>query len=217
MAPAAAPGSVNYNTLPYSNNGWGEAHHSSTLAEGVRRGYGLAQLGNAQRVLADGVAATYWQQAQHEALADWLTWVDRNTQIQQQRVAAENDELNRRRANAAGIAELAAKCSPQRLNVTQLGTDGRIEWPDVLLADNYSQVRQSLDQLFHDRADGATNQREIRKAIESQATKMQAQLKARIGQYPATDYIAAKNFVQGLRVEGQCGNAVTLTSTDRAY
>jgi hypothetical protein len=214
----STPGApTNYNTLPYSTSSMGEAHHSSTLSEGVRRGYGFAQMGNAQVIAAQGVAAESFAQADHQALNDWLVWVDRKVQLRQQMLADQAEELSRRRTNAPEVSELAVKCLPQRLGVSQLGPDGALDWPDVLLTDDYRQSRQVLDQLFHDRSYGGTvqTQHAIRNAIEIHAAKLLGQLKSRINNYHNADYISAKKFVQGLQVEAVSGNPIVLTSSDR--
>ena len=94
---------------------------------------------------------------------------------------------------------------PKRLAATQLDpVTGRIYWPMLLQDPRYASYRQELDRLFVLRETshggiGYDTYMEIQKSIDA----LSAALQKNITEYPADQYIRAKNFVDSLGYEAK--------------
>lgn len=154
-----------------------------------------------------------------------IGWEQARDQYIRNRQAAQEAwfELKRRnhhfrfpqRPNAviSNVVDGGRKASPQRLSMNELGPDGRIYWPDLLMAKEFGGVRKVLDELFRSRASGvpAGGKSAIRKAIADETANLQAVLSSRIREFSQTDYTAARKFIEKLRYEARFDSPVALT------
>jgi hypothetical protein len=115
--------------------------------------------------------------------------------------------------DAQGVASFQRKLLPARLTSAQLDSDGRIQWPGLLLAGGYRELRHSLEELFRRRAGTVPpeQQAELRGAILNLTSRLNAELKQQIAGYRPAEYIAARKFIDGLRNEARFEGAIYLT------
>jgi hypothetical protein len=107
---------------------------------------------------------------------------------------ADGDELARR-----------AKTTPTRLNAYQIDpAQGKIFWPAVLKRDEFAAQREQLEALFSQRKTQPTGLgSNFSRQARSLAVEMRDQLKQMVRQLAPADYIAARQFLDGLVHEVQ--------------
>jgi hypothetical protein len=173
---------------------WGYSYHSSTLEEGIQRGFadvvrsqGMANLYNAQ-------AASQFQQARSQYIDN--QYKATQTYFEMRRY---NTEARRAERSAPLSTEqyvrLARVEAPQTLTNTQLDPlTGAIAWPVPLAGPEYAMFRAPIEKLFADRYSGYSSFSQIQQAVQAFAD----QLKADIMKFQANDYVAAKKFLDSL-------------------
>jgi len=168
--------------------------YSSTLEEGVQRGYadvvrsyGMANLLNSQ-------ASTQFEQTRKAYLENQLKATQTYFEMRRYNTEARRAERGTP-LSMEQYVRIARDTAPEPLTATQLDSlTGTINWPAPLRQPAYEALRRRVDRLFQDRATGYTVYGEIQKAIEDFA----AQLKADVDRFPAADYVAAKKFLDSL-------------------
>jgi hypothetical protein len=168
--------------------------YSSTLEEGMQRGYadvvrsyGMANLLNSQ-------AANQIEQARKAYMENRLratqTYFEMRRYNTEARRAEQGTPLSMEQ-----YVRLARQQAPEPLTATQLDPlTGTVSWPALLRTPAYEPFRLRIERLFQDRATGYIVYGEIQQAIEDFA----AQLKDDIMKFPANDYVAAKKFLDSL-------------------
>ena len=191
--PAPSPVPVVYDSYSY---------HASTLEEGAARG--LANI-----IASAGAGNYYHSQAARnyqEAVSRYL-----DNRLKAQQTYFEMRKYNREyrtaergpRPTSEQMARFARDRAPDRLGTSELNPiTGQIFWPEILEDEAFRDQRERLDDLFALRARyhgqiGPDQYLDLRRTVKS----MDAQLKARITEYPPTDYVKAKNIIESLAYE----------------
>ena len=168
--------------------------YSSTLEEGVQRGYadvvrsyGMANLLNSQ-------AANQIEQTRKAYIENRLRATQTYFEMRRYNAEARRAEQGTPLSTEQYV-RLARQQAPEPLTATQLDSlTGTISWPAPLRMAEYEPFRRRIERLFQDRATGYLVYGEIQQAIE----EFSAQLKNDIMRFPANDYVAAKKFLDSL-------------------
>jgi hypothetical protein len=178
----------------YGWGGNGYSYHSSTLEEGVQRGYadvvrsyGMANLLNSQ-------AATQIEQARKAYIENQMkatqTYFEGRRYNAEARQAARGTPLSMEQ-----YVRLAREQAPDQLTATQLDPlTGTINWPSPLRLPAYEALRKRIERLFQDRATGYVVYGEIQQAC----GELEALIKADLEKFLPNDYVAAKRFLDSL-------------------
>jgi len=168
--------------------------YSSTWDEGVQRGYadivrsyGMATLLNAQ-------SANQIEQARKQYIENRIKATQGYFELQRYMAEARNS-ARPKPLSLEQYVKLAREAAPEPLTATQLDQlTGMISWPAPLRKPEYEAFRQRIERLFQDRATGYSVYGEIPAACEEFAQKLRDDMM----QFPASDYIAAKKFLESL-------------------
>jgi type II secretory pathway pseudopilin PulG len=169
-------------------------YHSSTLEEGVQRGYadvvrsyGMANLLNSQ-------AAGQYEQARKQYIQNQLSATQTYFEMRRYNTEARRAERGTPLSTEQYV-RLAREQAPDPLTPTQLDPlTGAINWPAPLRIPAYEQLRKRVEKLFQDRATGYIVYGNLQQAIQD----FGAQLKLDLEKFPANDYVTAKRFLESL-------------------
>lgn len=183
--------------------GWGGGYHSSTLEEGVQRGYADVVRSQGAANLMNSMALGNIEDARSKYIQNRLdatqTYFEMRRYNQEARKAERSSPLSTEQ-----YVRLARQQAPARLSVSQLDPfTGKISWPTALKREKYDKLRSEIEMLFQERAAGADLTDDEIATATGQFLEM---LKADIMSFRQTDYIAARNFVTSLAFEGQQPN-----------
>jgi hypothetical protein len=106
-------------------------------------------------------------------------------------------------SSASQYTMRAREAAPERLASHQVEDDG-LRWPTLLRGPAYDEIRRAIDELWRNRTaddSGAGSQNCVRIAAALDALK--AALVENISRYRATDYLAARKFLDGAALEAQ--------------
>jgi hypothetical protein len=171
---------------------WG--YHSSTLEEGIQRGYADVVRSQGMANLLNSQAATQFEQARKSYIENQLKATQTYFEMRRYNTEARRAERSTPLSTEQYV-RLARDQAPDSLTPTQLDPlTGTIGWPAALRQPQYAAFRTRLDKLLQDRASGYLVFGEIQKACE----EFQAQLKADLPNFSANDYVAAKKFLDSL-------------------
>jgi hypothetical protein len=167
---------------------------SSTLEEGMQRGYADVVRAYGMTTLLDAQAVNQIQQARRQYIENQMraaqVYVDANRYMQEFRRSNRPAPLSLEQ-----YVRLAREAAPEPLTATQLDQlTGMVTWPAPLRKPEYETFRRHIDRLFQERATGYAVYGEIPAACEEFAEK----LRADIMQFPPGDYVAAKKFLESL-------------------
>ncbi len=186
-----------YVVYPRVHPGWG----GSTVAGDYARG--LAALTHARgvynRLTAEARlihADAYAKELQnHEATIE--SYFEMRKLNQEARAAERGPRVSTER-----LAALAERARPDQLDVAQLDpATGAIAWPTVLQGADLANLRSVVDAAFSQRASQGSLSSADLQQVEQATEALQAVLKQRIRELPATEYIAAKQFLSSLAYE----------------
>ena len=115
----------------------------------------------------------------------------------------------RRRPTAEDLMRYSQARRPQRLNQggllpVSLSPTTTIPWPATLRAPEFDPYRVQVEAAFEQRS--PTNSgvgSELYRQVHQLTTRMRAELKARIGEMSAMEYISAKRFLESVAYEAQ--------------
>jgi hypothetical protein len=174
--------------------------HSSTLEEGIQRGYGDVVRSYGMANLLNSEAAKNYEQARRDYLDNRL----RATQTYFEMRRYNNDYRAAQRGQPLSYEQyvrLAKQLAPDRLSVSQLDPfTGTINWPLALQRPEYAEHRERIEGLFQARAHGtALVHGEIGEAIGA----FTATLEADLDTFQQPEYIRGKNFLLSLDYEAQ--------------
>jgi hypothetical protein len=174
--------------------------HSSTLEEGIQRGYGDVVRSYGMANLLNSEAAKNYEQARKDYIENRL----KATQAYfEQRSYNDSYRRNQRSAPLSmdQYVRLARQQAPDRLSISQLDPfTGTINWPLALKRPEYADHREQIERLFSAKAQGTElvyNQ--IAKAVD----EFRLVLKADLNTFDQTEYVQAKNFLDSLAYESQ--------------
>jgi hypothetical protein len=195
-----ASGQVYYGGYrPYGGYGWGGAGWGwggATAAGSYAAGMGqMIQAQGAYNQMT-AVAATQMQEAKKLALDNKLKAAETNYQLQK-------INAQQRAEQARYAASLRAPAPPvkiPRLSASQLDpVTGQINWPPILLADDFQPQRGQLESLFALRS---SNPSAVSFTQASALTNsMRDKLDAQITKFATSDFFSARHFLQSLANE----------------
>jgi len=177
-------------------------YHSSTLEEGVQRGYASVVSAQGEANYLNSQAAVSLQEARNRAIQNdelATTTYFRTRHINQEGRNAERPA----RLSTERYASLAKAAAPDRLGAQLYDTTfARLSWPAALSGDEFAADRDAMDRAFGSRSlrDSGTDSAfygEVRQLSNS----MQNTLKSKTGQLDAAQYVAAKKFLMSLTYE----------------
>ncbi len=180
--------------------GWGGGYHSSTLEEGVQRGYADVVRSRGMANLMNSEAAINLQDADKKYLENRLTATQTYFEMRRYNQEARRSERSTPLSNEQYV-RLARAQAPARLSVSQLDPfTGKVTWPAPLRRAEYDKLRSEIDTLFQAQAAGTVLADD---EIGQAADALLADLKTNIASFRQTDYIAARNFVTSLAFEAR--------------
>jgi hypothetical protein len=180
--------------------GWGGGYHSSTLEEGIQRGYADVVRSQGMANLLNSMALGNIEDARKKYIENRMdatqTYFEMRRYNQEARRAERSSPLSNEQ-----YVRLARAQAPARLSVSQLDPfTGKITWPVPLRREKYNMLRSQIDSLFLEQAHGTDLAAD---EIGAATDTLLAELKADIGSFRQTDYIAARNFVTSLAFEAR--------------
>jgi hypothetical protein len=181
------------------NGGWGAG---STAAGSYLSGLGQTIRAQGQYNLMSSEAAINLQEAQKRAIENRERWT--NTYFEMRKInRAYRDAERGPRLSSQDWVRMAHDAAPRRLASSSLDpVTGRIAWPAALRANTFSRERETLDQLFAERAatDGAVGI-ETHAKIRSAINDTMGKLKDNIRDIDSRNYLDARTFLTSLARE----------------
>ena len=184
---------------------------AATVYESYLRGWADLYRSVGEYFYLTALGAKEAQDARQHAIYNSVTAIRADQEIRQ--INREVRREQQPKYYTQDVIDFERKLQPARLTHEQLDSDGHIAWPDLLLANDYRQPRQALDELFRQRASTVPvgQKAEVHKSILDATSRLNAELVKRIENYPPTDYLAARKFIDSLRNEARSENAKFLT------
>jgi hypothetical protein len=172
-----------------------------TVGESYARGIADIIRSRGRFNLDTSLSAINWQTARGMAQENWLGGIDAYFQG---RMANNRyrEILRGPRLTLDGYLRLAQVDRPRRLTSSELDPiTGRILWPIVLQLNSFASLRDKLEVLFAERAEGGGVNAEAYLLMNRLSRSLHEELKAHIYDIPAEDYVAARNFIESLAYE----------------
>jgi len=171
--------------------------------------YGIARVIRAEGeyLLYGSQAAINFTEAERRRMQNWNIWV--HTLYDTQRYAREALAIDRGPApSAAAMFRMAQVGKPRRLTPSEMDViTGQLNWPLALQAAEFAPYRRLVDQVFADRAyRGALGLNEYMEA-EQTIQFMIDLLREQILQFPPSDYIMSRRFLESLAYEARPASA----------
>ncbi len=196
-----AHGQDYYYPAPYA-----DYSHASTAAEGALSGMARLARGAGEYNLLTSEAAINMTEAQRNYIQNRDQWTNTYFQMREANRLYRARERGPR-ASMEQLVRMAKAGLPKRLSPSQLdAVTGKISWPTLLRAEQYSKHRARLEELFVKRAQQGVLTAEDYLELDKTTKALLAELKARVREVPQMDYIAAKRFVQSLAYEARLPN-----------
>ncbi len=187
---------------PVSN--WSYTGHSSTLVEGALRGQSAVISSIGQTVYFDSLAAVNYAEAYKRAIENSVAV----TKSYYERRAI-RDEYMQKYAPRAFVGEARKKFieyySPKRLSAQEFDSQhGKLTWPHILRQEQFSPVKDRIDQVFQTRdssntGDGSTTHREVYQLCNA----LTGLLRENIGNMTSDQYINALEFIRSVELEAK--------------
>jgi hypothetical protein len=199
-----APGSGNfppYAPPSYSSYGYGMSF-SSTVQEGVGRGIGEIIRAKGEYNLATSAAAVNFSEARRREIENDKLWVqtyfDTRAINQQWRDAV----LKRERGTPEDWIRYAQAGRPKLLSNAELdAVTGKIHWPLLLTAAEYSAQRADLEKVFANRAYHGMVSLDGLNQVNDETDAMLDTLRSQIRNVPPDQYVEARRFLESLAYE----------------
>ncbi|MBW3597301.1 MAG: hypothetical protein KY475_08505 [Planctomycetes bacterium] len=196
VAPAPAPSAATY--YPYSTYASGY-DHASTYSEGVARGMAdVVRSAGAAELMASEAAKNY-EQARAMYFNNRLKYTQTYFEMKQLNEQY-REERRGQRPTSEQLFRIAEERAPEPLSPSELDPySGEISWPPLLLAPEYTDLRETSERLIHARVSDAVSMSvDERQALSATLGALATKLKSNISAYDPEDYVAAKNFLQSL-------------------
>jgi hypothetical protein len=187
---------------------WGDgpyvSYHSSTVQEGIQRGFADVVRSAGQYNLDTAQANVVNQQAVSAYLDNRMKGTDTYFQMReanrQYRRQLETPPLSSQQ-----LYRIAAEQAPKALSSSELDPlTGQIAWPLVLQGNEYEEMRTKMEGLFTLRNKTGDSQYVFQ--IQDEANAALAQLKANIRDYPANEYLQSRKFLESLAFSARAPN-----------
>jgi hypothetical protein len=184
----------------WGGGGWGGGYHSSTLEEGIQRGYADVVRSQGMANLLNSMALGEIEDARSKYIQNRMDATQTYFEMRRYNQEARRAERSTPLSNEQYV-RLARAQAPARLSVSQLDPfTGKITWPVPLRREKYGMLRSQLESLFLEHAQGTDVAVD---EISALTDTLLAELKADIASFRQTDYIAARNFVTSLAFEAR--------------
>jgi len=180
---------------------WYVDNQASTVGESYARGMSDVIRSKGQYNLTTSQAAINATQAQSNAMKNYEQWTNTYFQTRAANKAYRQAEAGPR-PTSEDFVRWAKEGAPQPLSPSEYDpVTGKINWPVMLKADEFSKYRTELDELFAKRAsnDSLTLQDFIE--VDKITNALLEDLKSQIKNVPPDLYIASKEFVKSLAYE----------------
>jgi hypothetical protein len=171
--------------------------------EGLGRGVAEVIRAAGAADLAASRAALNWTEAQQHQLKNDVDFV--NTYFQLRRMNRELRAQERGpRPTMEDLIRFAQLGKPQRLSPGDIdAASGQIFWPIILRAQVFASYRLKLETYFGERAQLAGLTPESYLRLDQTARAMVEELRRYVADFPPTDYLHAKHFIESLGYEGR--------------
>lgn len=175
-------------------------HHASTPAESYLRGAADVIRSKGLYNLNTSYAMINREEARSRYYDNEIKKVD--TYFEKRRVNKSNRAAERRPPmSAAELAAINERRQPDRLAIREFDPVlGIIQWPAALSGEEFADGRAVVEESF---AVGAPNDRSNYGKVKAATDEMLAVLKTKIRTLETDDYIAARNFLEGVTVEAR--------------
>jgi hypothetical protein len=162
--------------------------------------FGLAQViraeGDYNALTAQG--AVNYEIARGKYLENYSRWMEGYYRGREANQAYQLQKIERNRHSAETLAQAALAELPRRLTSDDIDpTTGKIQWPALLMADEYAVFRSDLEELFEVRV-WTSRSPETSARIRDDAHAMMAILRSHVEELAANDFIAARKFLDAL-------------------
>jgi hypothetical protein len=128
-----------------------------------------------------------------------VKWSQFYSRMREANEVYKRQKLEQNRHSPEVLAKVAASDVPRALNSDELdAVTGRINWPEVLMDDQYAALRSDLEHLFQLRAWTTTRTTVTGLKIHEDTRQLLELLRRNIENMPASDYIAARKFIDAL-------------------
>lgn len=187
---------------PYPPDMFFTYHHASTAREGALRGMAALRYADGAYLVSASQAAILQEQARWLALDNQRRYIEYRIGLRLWREFERQAQSAKKRSR--NEARRPAKLATYELSSQELDrATGQILWPVVLQSAAYDELRLQVDELFryvvqYGVADEVT-QREIRCCVE----QLRRALRNNRRETNRSEYLAAQNFLCGLKYEGQ--------------
>ena len=192
-------GAVGTAQTRYVDGPWGGGggyRHASTAAEGAQRGFADVVRSAGEYNLNTAQAASIGQDTVSKYLDNRMKGTSTYFQMRQA-----NDQYRRAEKtpplSSEQLYRIAAEKAPKELSSSDVDPlTGQIAWPPVLQGDAFADTRTKLEALFVQRAKGGSSDYVFQ--AQQVAKEALTLLKANIRNYPASEYLQAKRFLERL-------------------
>ena len=199
--PASAPSYTPAVPSPSSFNAYGGVYGDSgggTVEGSAMRGMASVISAKGDAALATSAAAVNLTQAEKQDIENRQAATTAYFEMQETN-RAYRDARRIPRLSHEQYARIAAQAAPKQLSSNEVDpVSGRINWPEGLQFDQFSEERAALDKLFVKQAQYGTLGLSDHIAAGNQIEAMSAKLKGMVSTLPAQHYVASKNFLKSL-------------------
>lgn len=183
--------------LGYGGWGWGYGNYGGGTAAGNYM-QGAAQVIRAQGQYNEDTskAMINYEEARTKYIDNRKKWTETYFAMKEQNQAKTAEKHERGRHSSEALATASRSSVPRGLSHEAFDPiTGQLQWPEALMAPEYAQPREQIEQLLQVHATtGAANSVQIQQAVQS----LNQMLKSNIQNLPANDYIAARKFLDSL-------------------
>jgi len=187
---AALWGSAPYFGYGYSGFGTGTTPGAAYLS-------GISQIIWAQGEYNEATSRAYinYEEARKNYIANRKQWQQTYFAMRENNEAQRQRKLERDKHTPEALAYAAHSSAPRPLSSDALDPiTGRLQWPDVLMRDEFSRDRLQIDQLFEVRASTGGADTDV-VAIQRAVDEMIQILRDEIQDLPVDQYMAARKFL----------------------
>lgn len=191
----------------YWGPGWGGySYHASTAGEGYMRGMSDVIRSQGMRNMMNSEAAKNMEDARAKYIDNRLK--STKAYFEMKRYNKEyRDATKTPRPTSEQLFRLAKEATPKALSPAELDpVTGAISWPQLLNQDDFASARQTIDQLFAQRAkaSGKFTIDQAQKASQA-VSDLQVELRRRINDYPPQVFSQTNAFLKRLSYEVRKG------------
>jgi len=180
--------------------GWGGTH-ASTAEEGMMTGMANMMQAAGARNLMNSQALGFVEDARRKNIDNRMYGTDAYFEMRKTNREARAAETGPP-PTRTDLERFARQRAPQRLSPSELDPlTGAIAWPAIFRDDEYKEYRDALERLYGQRASAGYLTGSERGGLAQAIDAMQADLKMNIRNYVPQDYVQARSFLDGLRLE----------------